>query len=58
MPVAEQAAVGRRAAAAMDRVIADPDRRRLVDGGLRAVRERYAWASVRPQYRQALAPPG
>jgi glycosyltransferase involved in cell wall biosynthesis len=40
---------------AIDRIIGDVDlRRRLIDNGLRIVRERYTWDVVLPQYRRLL----
>ena len=41
--------------AAIERVISDPQlRARLIEGGIRTVRERYTWDRVLPQYRIAL----
>jgi glycosyltransferase involved in cell wall biosynthesis len=51
VPVGDPAAL----AAAIERVIDDAElRQRLIEEGLRTVRERYAWTRILPQYRAAL----
>jgi glycosyltransferase involved in cell wall biosynthesis len=51
VPVADPPALR----AAIERVIGDKDlRHRLIEGGLRSVRERYTWDVVLPQYRELL----
>ena len=52
VPVGDPAAL----AAAIERVVGDSDlRQRLIEEGLRTVREQYTWERVIPQYRAALA---